>query len=231
MRPIASFRSWTYCRIVRSHTRHSGNSRRIRSQIRCAVCRCFRGAFLSASRIRSTNSIATAIFQRGRFVFLRRFGIALPMPHAPCGDEPSASWRLRRSSRCRTHTPCGSVQTVPPFCSNPTSSSERGSCPIQSNRSFRGWAKLNCRTGPLQSSSANWVQDQGPDGEKGRTLARSKAKPARPYICRLRNFRRLTWPSTWPLLQGLSTAAITAFESLRRPCAKRASGTCADDAT
>ena len=33
---------------------------------------------------------------------------------------------------------------------------------------------------------------------------------ARPYMLRLTNLRRVTWPSVWPLLQGRVTAAFTA---------------------
>src|ERR1035437_9782083 len=47
--------------------------------MRCAVCRCFRGAFLSVSRIWSTNATAAASFHRGRSTFFRRAGIALPI--------------------------------------------------------------------------------------------------------------------------------------------------------
>ena len=50
---------------------------RMRSQMRLAVWRCFRGALRSASRIASMNSTAGAIFICGRSVFLRRAGIAL----------------------------------------------------------------------------------------------------------------------------------------------------------
>src|SRR5258707_10849757 len=41
------------------------------------------------------------------------------------------------------------------------------------------------------------------------TRARKRSKFARPYICRLMVFKRLTWPSTWPLLHGYSRDAIT----------------------
>src|SRR5450759_4815680 len=47
--------------------------------MRCAVCRCFRGAFLSVSRIWSTNATAAASFHRGRSTFFRRAGNALPI--------------------------------------------------------------------------------------------------------------------------------------------------------
>jgi len=42
------------------------------------------------------------------------------------------------------------------------------------------------------------------------TRFRSKSKFARPYICRLMNLRRLTCPSTCPLLHSFSNAARTA---------------------
>jgi hypothetical protein len=45
------------------------------------------------------------------------------------------------------------------------------------------------------------------------TRARSKANPARPYICRLTVFNRFTCPSTGPLLHLCVTAACTAASS------------------
>lgn len=42
------------------------------------------------------------------------------------------------------------------------------------------------------------------------TLLRSRAKPVRPYMLRLTSVTRFTWPSTWPLLHGKSSAASTA---------------------
>src|SRR5947209_7127198 len=45
--------------------------------MRRAVWRCFRGAFLSASRIPSMNGIAAVIFQCGRSTFFRGTGSAL----------------------------------------------------------------------------------------------------------------------------------------------------------
>lgn len=42
------------------------------------------------------------------------------------------------------------------------------------------------------------------------TRLRKRAKPARPYIMRLKTFSRLTCPSTGPLLHGHSKAAATA---------------------
>lgn len=43
-----------------------------------------------------------------------------------------------------------------------------------------------------------------------RTLARKRAKPARPYMDLLITFNRFTWPSTGPLLHGSAIAACTA---------------------
>ena len=43
---------------------------------------------------------------------------------------------------------------------------------------------------------------------------------ARPYIWRLRNFKRLTCPSVWPLLHGSVKAARTAAKSWCRLLAK-----------
>jgi hypothetical protein len=53
-----------------------------------------------------------------------------------------------------------------------------------------------------------------------KTRRRSRSTLARPYIWRLRNFKRLTWPSVWPLLQGSVKAARTADKSARRLLAK-----------
>ena len=47
---------------------------------------------------------------------------------------------------------------------------------------------------------------------------------ARPYICRLTNFKRLTWPSVCPLLHGLLRAAKTAARSRPRLRDKSAIG-------
>ena len=44
---------------------------------------------------------------------------------------------------------------------------------------------------------------------------------ARPYIWRLNNVNRLTWPSVGPLLEGHVKAALTAASSWRSPWAKR----------
>ena len=48
---------------------------------------------------------------------------------------------------------------------------------------------------------------------KGRTLARSSSKGARPYIWRLMVLSLPTWPSTGPLLHASDTAASTALKS------------------
>ena len=59
------------------------------------------------------------------------------------------------------------------------------------------------------------------------TRAFKRSKFARPYICRLIVFGRLTCPSTGPLLQGDSSAAATAAYSWRSPTAKFRSSTTA----
>src|SRR6266568_3265926 len=53
-----------------------------------------------------------------------------------------------------------------------------------------------------------------------RTFTRNRSRWARPNIWRLRNLRRLTWPSVVPLLQGKEQAARTAAESRRMPLTK-----------
>src|SRR5262245_21570325 len=85
-----------------------------------------------------------------------------------------------------------------------------------------GPAPSRCQTAEKWGSPASLVQGWlSPDGPCApgatqpacTTRARSKASPARPYICRLMAFSRLTWPSTGPLLHGPVSAAATAASS------------------
>ena len=55
----------------------------------------------------------------------------------------------------------------------------------------------------------------------GSRRARRSSGPARPYIVRLKAFRRLICPSVWPLLQGSVIAFCTASMSLCSVRAKR----------
>src|SRR3954465_8356363 len=50
---------------------------------------------------------------------------------------------------------------------------------------------------------------------------RRRSSFARPYMERLISFRRVIWPSVWPLLQGVARAAQTAARSSLRPPAVR----------
>lgn len=50
---------------------------------------------------------------------------------------------------------------------------------------------------------------------------RKRLNFARPYICRLTSFSRCIWRSTWPLLHGRTTAAVTAFSSRSSPSQNR----------
>src|ERR1035438_4214641 len=78
-RPNSIFRFRTYCRTVDSATSHSGRSALKRHQIRCAVCRCLRGAFWSDTRIPSIQGMTGAIFALSRLACFRGFGTALPI--------------------------------------------------------------------------------------------------------------------------------------------------------
>src|SRR3984957_15424124 len=60
--------------------------------MRCAVCRCLRGALRSASSTASTNSTAAFNFQRGRSVFFRGFGSALPIASRTIRRCPPNFW-------------------------------------------------------------------------------------------------------------------------------------------
>jgi hypothetical protein len=59
------------------------------------------------------------------------------------------------------------------------------------------------------------------DAYGGDMRARRSSGPARPYIARLRAFRRLICPSVWPLLQGSAIAFLTALMSLCNARANR----------
>jgi YD repeat-containing protein len=120
--------------------------------MRCAVCRCFRGAFRSASRIASIKSTASFSFQRGRSGFFRGFGNALSI----------ASRTIRRCTLSFLATP--TIVPIPNsysrrICSNNSTfvlqsneSPPFGLSPNQSTRSSRGWAKSYRRTGPVQNT-------------------------------------------------------------------------------
>src|SRR3989442_6307046 len=128
-----------------------GSSARRRWQIRCAVCRCLRGAARSASSIASMKGIAGASRGRLRSGFWRRAGPA----------SPNASRTIRRCTPSFLATP----KTVPTpnsysrrISSNSstlalqsTATSAPGSRPQQSSRSFPRWAKSHDQSGPIQS--------------------------------------------------------------------------------
>src|SRR4051794_39050998 len=127
--------------MVLSHTWHSGNSTRIRSQMRCAVWRCLRGAFRSASKIPSTNAAVLASFQRGRSVLFRGLGSALPI----------ASRTIRRCTFSFLATPA----IVPtPNSYSLRISSNSSTFALQSNESLRG--------GLSPASEYPFVQEGGP---------------------------------------------------------------------
>ena len=66
----------------------------------------------------------------------------------------------------------------------------------------------NCEQACKKGSESILVQSPVHDAAIRRAFRRSIL--ARPYICRLRVFRRLIWPSVWPLDQGSVRAATTA---------------------
>ena len=90
---------------------------------------------LSASSVavRSSSAVSAARFRS---------------PRAPSADARPASWPPQRSFLRRTRTLDGSAQTTPLWLSSPTSLLRFGLRPNQSTRSFTGWAKTKCRTGP-----------------------------------------------------------------------------------
>ena len=72
---------------------------------------------------------------------------------------------------------------------------------------------------PKLSGSASVPVAKAP--YKGNIRARRSSGPARPYIARLRAFRRLICLSVWPLLQVSVIAFLTASISLRKVRANR----------
>ena len=73
----------------------------------------------------------------------------------------------------------------------------------------------------FRGSGLGLVQTVSRKSGLGRSRARSKDTPARPYICRFIIFNRLMCPSTGPLLHGSVTAASTAFKSCFKVWTKR----------
>lgn len=56
---------------------------------------------------------------------------------------------------------------------------------------------------------------------EARSRCRNKSNFARPYICLFSSFKRCTWPSVHPLLNGVLRAAVTTAWSSRRLRANR----------
>ena len=222
---MAAFLARTYRRTVDSATSTSGISRRNRVQIRCAVCRCFRGALRSASRIASMNGIAAASFGRSRSGIFRSAGIALASA-------------FRTSRRCTPNfratarivpAPCSYSRRICSYSSTLAllfSKTVLPSGPRRPKQDTRflvyRWGQIRASKGAKSGLFRNFDATHGAGpaeagGEYGKTRARRSSKPARPYIWRLIIFSRLIWPSTWPVLHGVSTAAATAEISLLRP--------------
>src|SRR3954452_9431082 len=153
--PNSRFRVWTNRRTVDSATTTSGISRRSRTQIRCAVWRCFRGAFRSDCRISSMYPVAGPSFGFSRGAAFRSGGTALAI----------ASRTIRRctpnfrATPFIVPTPCSYSRRIcsnnstfcllfnwPPFPTRPG--------PKQNIRIYvlnRG-AKSEYQSGPIQSS-------------------------------------------------------------------------------
>ena len=105
-----------------SATFTSGISARIRPQMRCAVCRCLRGAFWSASRISSMNSITGPSFACSRTGVLRSAGIALSTACRTIRRCTPNFFAIPESCPLHAHTPAGSPRIAPPCVSCPSAS-------------------------------------------------------------------------------------------------------------
>jgi hypothetical protein len=161
----------------------------IRSQIRCAVCRCFRGALRSPSRIASINSTAILSFHLGRSAFFRGLGTALPI----------ASRTIRRCTPTFLATPA--IVPIPNsysrrICSNNSTfalqSNESPLFGLRPNQSTRSswrvghikppnWAESDYRNQTSQQKRPPPSRED-PAGSKAGTRRRSTA-PA--CVCRL----------------------------------------------
>src|SRR4051794_16461474 len=142
--PNSRFRVWTNRRTVDSATTTSGISRRSRTQIRCAVWRCFRGAFRSDCRISSMYPVAGPSFGFSRGAAFRSGGTALAI----------ASRTIRRC------TP--NFRATPFIVPTPCSYSRR----ICSNNStfclLFNWPPFPTRPGPKQNIRI-YVLNRGPN--------------------------------------------------------------------
>lgn len=146
--PGSLFLSRTYRRTVDSPSFISGFSCRTRTQIRCAVCRCFRGAFRSASKISSMKSAAGSSFDRCRTGV---FCAGQRLPHHP----PPVYPELAHHSRDRSLA----VLVFPPHLferrhrrsplDHPASLPGHSARTIISRQCVSGWAKLGDRNGPI----------------------------------------------------------------------------------
>src|ERR1019366_1125272 len=152
---MAALRERTYRRIVDPETSTSGISRRIRIQIRCAVCRCFLGALRSDSRIALIDGIAGASFGCSRSGTFRAAGIALDSA-------------LRTSRRCTptfrdtsriVPEPCSYSRLICSYSSTLVLLFSNPSIPPGSDARFKiyglsvtGGANSDARKGPIQSS-------------------------------------------------------------------------------
>jgi hypothetical protein len=81
--------------------------------------------------------------------------------------------------------------------------SRQGREALRQGRVLRREKTAGCHFMPESGSSAICVKGVSQVGTGNpRTRFLSKSNFARPYIWRLINFKRLTWPSTWPLLHS-----------------------------
>src|ERR1051326_2548216 len=131
--------------------------------MRWAVCRCLRGALRSASRTASTKSASACSFQRGRSVFFRGLGSALPI----------ASRTIRRCTPSFLATPM--IVPIPNSYSRRISSNNStlalqsnesppfGQRPNQSTRSLEGGPKQTAELGQIRiPKSPNLEEPQIP---------------------------------------------------------------------
>jgi len=80
---------------------------------------------------------------------------------------------------------------------------------VNDEKSSIQWLRQLLRDGPLRALPHFVWRTCERSYPGASTIARKSANLARPYSCRLMVFNRLTWPSTWPLLQDSSRAAAT----------------------
>src|ERR1035438_3779408 len=204
---MAALRERTYRRIVDPETSTSGISRRIRIQIRCAVCRCFLGALRSDSRIASINGIAGASFGRSRSGTFRSAGIALASARRTsrrCTPNFRDTARILPEPCSYSLRICSYSSTLALLFSNPSILPGANARNKIYGLGVTGGANSDARKGPIQSSELT-SGDVRPDTRI----------PPTEWVTNAKQFIANGQPEE--LVQGPFLSAATFLDILNRP--------------